>query len=109
MDAFEAARQKHAKNLERRLRATPHEPVEEVGRVEPEVQVPSEKPMKQQHEAIIELMVKLPDREIVVRLQKPHVYENTNKAQLNRVELKKCLEAGLRPLMGGLHDVPGGS
>jgi hypothetical protein len=55
------------------------------------------------------LRVKLPDREIVVRLQKPHVYENTNKAQLNRVELKKCLEAGLRPLMGGLHDVPGGS
>jgi hypothetical protein len=107
MDAFEAARLKHAKNLERKLRTTQHQPIEDVGRIEPEVlpEVPRTKP---KHEAIIEVKVRLPDNEIVVMLMKPHVYENAIKSRLNKSEIKKCVENGFAPLLGRLHDVSGG-
>ena len=74
---------------------------------EPEV-VPKEKPAQQTHEAIIELKLTLPDREIVVFLTKPHVYANADKSRLTKSEIKRCVENGLAPVLGRLFDLPGG-
>lgn len=104
MDAFELARQKHAKNLERRLRTAPHQPIEDVGVVEPEVmEVPKEKPV---HEAIIEVKVTLPDGEFSFALSKPNIYANATKSRLTRSEIKRCVENGLSPLFGRLNELP---
>lgn len=108
MDQFEAAKLKHAKNYERQHRV----------KIEPEplpvvvpdslpvlLQAPKEKP---KHAAVIHVMVVLPDREFTFSLTKPHIYQNITANRLNKSEVKKCLEDGLRPLLGSLDDFPRG-
>lgn len=99
MNQFEAAKLKAEKNAERRsskyVVPAPSEP-------EPLVVAPKEKP---KHAVFIKVTVQLPDRELSVCLTKPHVYQNISPNRLTKSEIKKCLEDGFRPLLGGLDDV----
>ena len=103
MDTFEAARQKHAKNLERRTRNIKEPAAQEVPAQE--IQAPKEKPKSAA--AFIHVKVVLPDRELSVCLMRPQVYQNVVPNRLTKSEIKKCVEDGFRPLLGGLDDVPG--
>lgn len=104
MDAFEKARQKHAKNLERRMRAeAPEVPAPNV----PEV--PIEKPKKPDTSAVIEVKVILPDGEFSFALCKPGVYQNATRAQLTPANFKNRIREGLKPLLGGVNDIFGRS
>ena len=104
MDAFERARLKHAKNLERKERSQ-ESAVESPKAPDPVPTVVLR--TKPTHEAIVEVKLTHPDGEVVVVMMKPHIYANANKSRLNKSEIKRCVENGFRPLLGGLLDVPG--
>lgn len=106
MDQFEAARLKHAKNLERKLRTTP--PIEEVRIELPEV--PKEKPQEQSRDAVIDVQVTLPNGGFSLRLVKKDVLQNVPApVRLNKNEFRNRLIEGLRPLLGAVHDADRGN
>lgn len=100
MDQFEAAKLKHQKNLERKLRNKALEEIEEaeVKFQEPEVQ--EQKEEKASKDAIIEVVVKLPDRLLSFSLTKRNVYGNIHPSRMTKQELAKHISSGLEPLMG---------
>ena len=99
MDQFEAAKLKHAKNLERRQRT--QVPVET--KPAEVVELPKEeKASKPSPDAIFEVVVKLPDRVISFSLKKRNVLSNVNPRLLNKDEIAKAVRRGLEPLMGGV-------
>ena|SRR6185369_12108219 len=94
MDTFEAARLKHAKNLERKNRGSAPEVVfiEQPERPEP--------PKERSNAASVEVTVTLPDGEFSFTLVKPAVYQNANRAKLNKNEFLNRIREGLKPLLG---------
>lgn len=106
MDQFEAARVKHAKNLERKERtqsntAAPVEPEVKTQAVE----APKERVMDK-GVATIEVIVTLPDTEHRYKFVKLAVYQNATRSKLTRNEFKNRITEGLRPLLGGLNELP---
>lgn len=101
MDAFEKARLKHAKNLERRLRSQ-SEVVEVVE--EPVVFIETPKESEPLTAAIIEVKVTLPTGEFDFRLIKASVMQNANPSKLNKNEFRNRIMEGLRPVLGGLSE-----
>lgn len=101
MDAFEKARLKHAKNLERRMRAvvpltTPAD--------EQVVFIETPKEREPITAAIIEVKVTLPTGEFDFRLVKASVMQNANPSKLNKNEFRNRIMEGLRPVLGGLSE-----
>lgn len=103
MDAFERARQKHAKNLERKERTQANTSA----KVEAPVEAPKEKAVDV-GVALIEVVVKLPDNEYRFTFVKPAVYQNAIRSKLTKNEFKNRITEGLRPLLGGLNELPFG-
>ena len=104
MNAFEQARLKHAKNLERRMRAQ-DKPVIEA----PKPQVPVLlAPKEKSGDAVIEVTVKLPSGNLNLRFIKRDVLSNVPNHRLNRNEFRKAFVDGLVPLMGRVDELSGG-
>lgn len=109
MDAFDQARLKHAKNLERRLRVREPQGIDQAEEVSSPV--PNKEPKEQKEPstaAIITVMVTLPDGGFSFRLLKPAIYQNANKSKINKNEFQNRIIEGLRPLLGGLIELPFG-
>lgn len=105
MDQFEAARVKHAKNLERKERTQSNTAqVEEIPVV---LEAPKEKKLDTGI-ATIEVVVTLPDTEHRYKFVKLAVYQNATRSKLTRNEFKNRITEGLRPLLGGLNELPFG-
>lgn len=101
MDQFELARVKAQKRIERQARyESPITPEEA-----PVLSVPSKEPSTA---AIITVMVTLPDGGFSFRLMKPAIYQNANKSKINKNEFQNRIIEGLRPLLGGLIELPFG-
>jgi len=98
MDQFEAARAKHAKNLERRLRP----PQEEAPEVIKEKAVKGPEPITS---AIVEVKVTLPVGGFSFTLIKPAVLQNANPSKLNRTEFLNRIRSGLEPVLGGMKEI----
>jgi hypothetical protein len=92
MNQFEAARQKHAKNLERRTRveAQPEAPI-----AASHIEVPKESP-----DGIVEVTVTLPSGIQRFTLVKRNVFANAVPARLTRQAIINCVVKGLEPLLG---------
>ncbi len=76
MNQFDKARLKYEKNRIQQGRELPNVEVAESRQPVVEIQqAPKEKPVKQQHAAFIHVKVVLPDRELIVCLMKPQVYQ----------------------------------
>ena len=98
MDAFEKARLKHAKNLERRERYEAPAPVV--------VSVPvAEAPKEKESDAVIEVTVKLPNGSLAFRFVKRDVLSNVPNHRLTKNEFRKVLVEGLVPLLGRVDDL----
>lgn len=102
MNQFEAAKLKAAKQAERKARYVPSVTLKTEDFVETPQEAPKEKPKQA---AFIHVKVVLPDREITVCLMKPGIYQNISPNRLTKSEIKKCIEDGFRPLLGGLDDI----
>lgn len=102
MDQFQAAKEKALKRQERfaRYEAPKTEEPQKV-----ETVVPSKEPSTA---AIITVMVTLPDGGFSFRLMKPAIYQNANKSKINKNEFQNRIIEGLRPLLGGLIELPFG-
>lgn len=101
MDTFAAARNKHARNLERRLRPA----IEEPEPVEPIVI--KEKAVKEAGPitaGFVEVKVTLPTGTFSFTLVKPSVLQNANPSKLNRAEFMNRIRTGLEPLLGGMKE-----
>jgi len=106
MDQFEAARLKHAKNLERKLRtASQEEPQPVTGgagesprgiQSEPAA-TPEKKPSA---DAVIEVTITLPDRVIAFTFRKRGVYANAIASKLTKQGFANAIAQGLVPLLG---------
>lgn len=97
MDQFAAARNKHAKNLERRLRPAVEELI-----VEPIVT--KEKAKEPSTSATVEVKVTLPNGEFFFTLIKPAVFQNANPSKLTRSEFINRIRSGLEPILGGMKE-----
>lgn len=96
MDQFEAARLKHAKNLERKLRTQGNEePAVEAVEI---VEVPSEKE-EPVTGAIIRVKVTLPSGDVEFTFTKPGV------GSVSVKDIKRGIEEGLRPVLGGVREL----
>lgn len=100
MDTFAAARAKHAKNLERKLRPSVEEPAVEVEPI-----VTKEKAKEPLTSAIVEVKVTLPTGEFVFTLVKPAVLQNANPSKLNRFEFVNRIRSGLEPVLGVMKEI----
>jgi hypothetical protein len=101
MNQFEAARQKHARNLERKARVEtqehallPESPID----VSP-VESPKESP-----DGIVEVTVTLPSGVQRFTLVKRNVFANAVPAKLTRQALLNCVAKGLEPLLGAVKE-----
>lgn len=99
MDQFEAARNKHAKNLERKLR-----PPVELAVIEPEV-IKEKAVSEPVTSGIVEVKVTLPNGVFTFTLVKPAVLQNANPSKLNRAEFLNRVRSGLEPLLGGMKEI----
>jgi len=97
MDTFAAARAKHAKNLERKLRPAIEEP-----NVEPIVI--KEKAKEPDTSATVEVKVTLPSGVFFFTLIKPAVFQNANPSKLTRSEFINRIRSGLEPILGGMKE-----
>jgi len=98
MDQFAAAKAKHAKNLERRLRP----PQEEAK--EPEV-IKEKAITEPVTSAVVEVKVTLPSGGFSFTLIKPAVLQNANPSKLNRTEFLNRIRSGLEPVLGGMKEI----
>jgi hypothetical protein len=100
MDAFEAARLKHAKNKERFARSAASKVVE-AAQAAPEpvvVETPKEKAISK--DGFIQVVVTLPTGEFSMTFRKRNVMENVSRSQMNKVQIQNAIAKGLEPLMG---------
>src|SRR5690348_8545756 len=99
MDQFEAARVKHAKNLERKMRTQGNAKEEVVAEIveQPIVELPKEQ--KASPDAVIEVVVNLPHRTLSITLRKRHILQNVHPSRLTKEEFFKAIAKGLEPLM----------
>ena len=105
MNAFEQARQKHAKNLERRTRAQEKDPV--IAAPKPQIAVLLA-PKERRSDAVISVTVSLPSGEFSFRFLKRDVLSNVPNHRLTRQEFKRAIVDGLVPLMGRVDELSGG-
>lgn len=98
MDTFAAARNKHARNLERRLRPSIEdpEPVEPIA-----IKEKAEGPVTS---AVVEVKVTLPSGVFFFTLIKPAVLQNANPSKLTRAEFINRIRSGLEPILGGMKE-----
>lgn len=99
MDQFEAAKLKHAKNLERRQRSEKVTWVEPGG-CAPPVGVVNEKEEEVVTAAIVSVTVTLPSGETSFAFAKPGV-----SPKVTAKDIKRCIEDGLRPVLGGVKEL----
>jgi hypothetical protein len=95
MSTFERAKAKHERKRELASMVKPVAPI-------PVVVAPVESKEKPQSDAVIEVLVRLPDREISLVLTKPNVYSNVPKSKVTEAELRKAISNGLAALMGAV-------
>lgn len=101
MDQFEAAKLKHAKNLERRLRAQAAEEIEKAEVVYIEHEAFQEKaPEERATDAVVEVKVSLPNGGFVFSLVKPSVLQNAVVSKLTKQNFVNGVMKGLEPLLG---------
>lgn len=101
MDQFEAARLKHAKNLERRLRTANKEPevaleAIDTGGCAPPILVPKEN----LSDAVIEVTVSLPKGSFSLRFVKADVMSNVPMHKVTKGSISNGIQEGLRPIFG---------
>jgi hypothetical protein len=96
MNAFEQAKRRHEKNLERRNRMVQTQVLEVVEPAEP-VEMSKE---KSKTDAVISVVVSLPSGDLVFSLQKRNVMGNIHPSRLNVNEFKNAMIRGLEPLLG---------
>lgn len=102
MNAFDLARQKHAKNLERKLRTQGNASVP-IAKPEEVVRAPKER--GPETGAFVEVKVKLPSGEFAFCLMKPAVFQNAIQSKLTRAAFINCVMRGLEPLLGGVKEI----
>ena len=102
MDAFELARLKHQKNLERRLRTQANQavggPVAVIETSAPVVETPKEKAVNT--DGIVQVVVSLPCGEIEMCFRKRNVMANVTKSQMTKGNFQNALVKALEPLLG---------
>lgn len=98
MNQFDAAKLRAERRIERQAKYEAPAPVET-----PVAKVPSKEPSTA---AFIDVTVTLPDGGFSFRLMKQAIYQNANRSRLNKNEFKNRIIEGLRPLLGGVYELP---
>lgn len=107
MNQFEEAKIRAAKRQERQAKYQV-DPTKEIAipRVPEVQQAPIERPKE---DLVIDVKVTLPNGVFTYRFVKPQVLQNIVPSKLNRNEFRNRLLEGLKPLLGGVNEFPGGS
>lgn len=103
MNQFDAAKLRAEKRQERQAKY--EAPVEIPAPIEPVAKVPSKEPSTA---AFIDVKVTLPDGSFSFRLMKQAIYQNAHRSRLNKNEFRNRIIEGLRPLLGGVIELPFG-
>lgn len=109
MNGFDRARQKYERLKEKKQEALPKEDVKEewvaveVGGCAPPIGVLKE---KADNSAVIDVTVRLPSGSFAYRFVKPAVFQNATPAKLTKNGFRNCFVEGLRPLLGGVNELP---
>jgi hypothetical protein len=130
MDQFEEAKRKAQKRIERQAKyaapqvpdtvrsgadgegaaplssepLSPQSPIASPAVTAPET--PKEKPNA---DAVITVWVQLPDTSFSMKLVKRFVYQSAVKSKLTKQNIRNGIIEGLKPLLGGVNELPGGS
>jgi hypothetical protein len=114
MNQFEEAKLKAQKRMERQARYAVPQPStatiaaglsnESLGQGEVAAETP-----KENHSLIITVLIQLPDQSFELKFRKASVYQNASRSRLTKQEFKNRIKEGLKPLLGGIDEFPGGS
>jgi hypothetical protein len=64
---------------------------------------------KQDNGLTITVLIQLPDQSFELKFRKASVYQNASRSRLTKQEFKNRIKEGLKPLLGGIDEFPGGS
>ncbi len=107
MNEFERARDTYAKNRRQNEKYLPHlyglppRTVEVAPAPTPPVSIEISKE-KMSTDAVFQIKVTLPDREINMTITKPNIYANIPKARVTEAEIRKALSQGLIAMLGAV-------
>lgn len=107
MNQFEEAKLKAQKRMERQARYVQVLPL---APQPPTVTTSTETPKEKQDNGLtITVLIQLPDQSFELKFRKASVYQNASRSRLTKQEFKNRIKEGLKPLLGGIDEFPGGS